>query len=126
MAYVFFRYIYLSNKKKSVSNVNPRLKMINSGVKRRTKDVRKPAKSLRMYIKQNSNHILIMFFAYLLTVFIVILGGVLSTRIFFDNSRVKVQNQTEKERFVSRIIYQIKYLVPGTIFSVDLSNCKSF
>ena len=108
MAYVFFRYIYLSNKKKSVSNVNPRLKMINSGVKRRKKDVRKPAKSLRMYIKQNWNHILIMISAYLATAFILILGVLLSTEIFFNHSRVKSQNQTEKERFVIPIIPQKK------------------
>ena len=102
LAYVFFRYVYLKNQ------FNSKLSMINSGVKRSKKYVRKPLKSLRTYIKQNRNMARTMFFAYLVTMFALILGVLLSTSLFDKHSKIKNQNQTEKKRFIIRISYRIQ------------------
>ena len=107
LAYVFFRYVHLPKKKRQV---NPRLSILNSGVKKIKTDVRKPAKSLRTYIKQKFNKFLIMFFVYLFTfILILILGGLLSKPMVFNHYRVKSNNQTEKDRFITRINNQKKF-----------------
>ena len=82
--------------------------MINSGVKKSKKYVRKPVKSLRTYIKQNRSTALIMFFGYLVTILVLIFGGLSSSSIIYKHFQIKNKNQTEKERFVTQIVYQMK------------------
>ena len=74
---------------------NRRLRKMNHDVGRPKEDVRKPLKSLRVYIEQKWNIFIALLFSYM-----IFIGASLSTPIVVNYFGFKSQNQTEKERFI--------------------------
>ena len=82
--------------RRKVKNI-ARLQKINYGVKRYKNEIRKSDKSLRSYIKRNCK-----WAAFLIVIYIMILGAIVSTPVAVNHLRVTNQNESEQERFITQ------------------------
>ena len=68
----------------------------NYEVKRAKKEIQTTVKSLRSYIELNWKWVIFLLFIYIL-----VLGAIISTPIIANNLKVTIKNQTEQERSIS-------------------------
>ena len=82
--------------RRKVKNI-ARLKKINCGVKGYKNEIRKSDKSLRSYIKRNCK-----WAAFLIVIYIMILGAIVSTPVAVNHLRATNHNKSEQERLISQ------------------------